>query len=174
MQITFGLIFAALALLLLMAAVWVGIISATNLVKPILRLVEAAQRLGGGDLATRVKAGKRDDELGELSRAFNPMTLRLQTQQVELIAANQQLDERRRFTEIVLAGVSAGVIGLDAKGEIKLPNRSASELLGRNVMQHVGEPLGDAGARDGRAGRRKRKAAPPAPPRARSTCRTAR
>ena len=47
-----------LALLLLMAAIWVAIISATNLVKPIPRLVEAAQRLGGGDLATRVKAGK--------------------------------------------------------------------------------------------------------------------
>jgi two-component system nitrogen regulation sensor histidine kinase NtrY len=140
-QITVGLIFAALALLLLMAAIWVAIISATNLVKPILRLVEAAQRLGGGDLATRVKTGKRDDELGELSRTFNTMALRLQTQQVELVATNQQLDDRRRFTELVLSGVSAGVIGLNEKGEIELPNRSASELLGRNVMQHVGEPL---------------------------------
>ncbi|MBA4097066.1 MAG: two-component sensor histidine kinase [Rhodospirillum sp.] len=141
-QITVGLIFAALALLLLMAAIWVAIISATNLVKPILRLVEAAQRLGSGDLATRVKAGRRDDELGELSRTFNTMALRLQTQQVELVATNQQLDDRRRFTELVLSGVSAGVIGLNEKGEIELPNRSASELLGRNVMQHVGEPLG--------------------------------
>ena len=142
-QITVGLIFAALALLLLMAAIWVAIISATNLVKPILRLVEAAQRLGSGDLATRVKAGKRDDELGELSRTFNTMALRLQTQQVELVATNQQLDDRRRFTELVLSGVSAGVIGLNEKGEIELPNRSASELLGRNIMQHVGERLGD-------------------------------
>ncbi|WP_119303322.1 sensor histidine kinase NtrY-like [Dongia deserti] len=142
-QITVGLIFAVLALLLLMAAIWVAIISATNLVKPILRLVEAAQRLGGGDLSTRVKTGKRDDELGELSRTFNTMALRLQTQQVELVATNQQLDDRRRFTELVLAGVSAGVIGLNDKGEIELPNRSASELLGRNMMQHVGKRLGD-------------------------------
>ncbi len=142
-QITVGLIFAVLALLLLMAAIWVAIISATNLVKPILRLVEAAQRLGSGDLAARVKTGKRDDELGELSRTFNTMALRLQTQQVELVATNQQLDDRRRFTELVLSGVSAGVIGLNEKGEIELPNRSASELLGRNMMQHVGERLGD-------------------------------
>jgi two-component system, NtrC family, nitrogen regulation sensor histidine kinase NtrY len=142
-QITVGLIFAVLALLLLMAAIWVAIISATNLVKPILRLVEAAQRLGSGDLTTRVKTGKRDDELGELSRTFNTMALRLQTQQVELVATNQQLDDRRRFTELVLSGVSAGVIGLNEKGEIELPNRSASELLGRNVMQHVGQRLGE-------------------------------
>ncbi|MGH6892736.1 MAG: HAMP domain-containing protein, partial [Dongiaceae bacterium] len=142
-QITVGLIFAVLALLLLMAAIWIAIISATNLVKPITRLVEAAQRLGGGDLSARVKAGRRDDELGELSRTFNTMALRLQTQQVELVATNQQLDDRRRFTELVLSGVSAGVIGLNERGEIELPNRSASELLGRNVMEHVGQRLGD-------------------------------
>ena len=71
------------------------------------------------------------------------MALRLQTQQVELVATNQQLDDRRRFTELVLSGVSAGVIGLNEKGEIDLPNRSASELLGRNLMQHVGQPLGE-------------------------------
>ncbi|HEY1383799.1 MAG TPA: PAS domain-containing sensor histidine kinase [Dongiaceae bacterium] len=142
-QITVGLIFAVLALLLLMAAIWVAIISATNLVKPILRLVEAAQRLGGGDLSARVKTGKRNDELGELSRTFNTMALRLQTQQAELVQTNQQLDDRRRFTELVLAGVSAGVIGLNEKGEIDFPNRSASELLGRNMMQHIGQRLGD-------------------------------
>ena len=142
-QITVGLIFAVLALLLLMAAIWVAIISATSLVKPITRLVEAAQRLGGGDLSARVKAGRRDDELGELSRTFNTMALRLQTQQVELVATNQQLDDRRRFTELVLSGVSAGVIGLNETGEIELPNRSASELLGRNMMEHIGQRLGD-------------------------------
>ncbi len=142
-QITVGLIFAVLALLLLLAAIWIAIVSATNLVRPITRLVEAAQRLGGGDLSARVKAGRRDDELGELSRTFNTMALRLQTQQVELVATNQQLDDRRRFTELVLSGVSAGVIGLNEKGEIELPNRSASELLGRNIMEHVGQRLGD-------------------------------
>ena len=75
MQITVGAIFAVLTLLLLMAAIWIAILSATNLVKPITRLVQAAQRLGGGDLAARVKTGRRDDELGELSRTFNTMAL---------------------------------------------------------------------------------------------------
>jgi len=142
-QITVGLIFAVLALLLLLAAIWIAIVSATSLVKPITRLVGAAQRLGSGDLGTRVKIGRRDDELGELSRTFNTMALRLQTQQAELVTTNQQLDDRRRFTELVLTGVSAGVIGLNERGEIELPNRSASELLGRNMIEHIGEPLGE-------------------------------
>jgi len=142
-QITVGLIFAVLALLLLFAAIWIAIVSATSLVKPITRLVAAAQRLGGGDLGTRVKIGRRDDELGELSRTFNTMALRLQTQQAELVTTNQQLDDRRRFTELVLSGVSAGVIGLNEHGEIELPNRSASELLGRNLIEHIGKKLGE-------------------------------
>jgi two-component system, NtrC family, nitrogen regulation sensor histidine kinase NtrY len=143
MQITVGAIFAVLTLLLLMAAIWIAILSASNLVKPITRLVQAAQRLGGGDLAARVKTGRRDDELGELSRTFNTMALRLQTQQAELVTTNQQLDDRRRFTELVLSGVSAGVIGLNERGEIELPNRSSSDLLDRNLMEHLGQPLGE-------------------------------
>jgi two-component system nitrogen regulation sensor histidine kinase NtrY len=69
------------------------------------------------------------------------MAIQLQTQQQALIAANRQLDDRRRFTELVLSGVSAGVIGLNELGEIDLPNRSASELLGVNLLEHRGRSL---------------------------------
>ena len=54
-----------------------------------------------------------------------------------------QIDERRRFTETVLAGVSAGVIGLDRLGRVDLPNRAASELMGHDLLTAVGLPLGE-------------------------------
>jgi len=60
-----------------------------------------------------------------------------------LIEANRQLDERRRFTETVLTGVSAGVIGLDRGGRIYLPNRSASALLGVDLDASLGEDLAE-------------------------------
>ena len=63
----------------------------------------------------------------------------------ELIEANRQLDQRRRFTETVLSGVSAGVIGLDQQGRINLPNRSASLLLGTDLDQHIGKDLAETG-----------------------------
>jgi len=69
------------------------------------------------------------DELSVLSRTFNRMTSQLGSQRAELVEANRQLDMRRRFTETVLGGVSAGVIGLDLDGQITLANRSASEFL---------------------------------------------
>ena len=126
-----------------MAAIWIAIVSATQLVKPLSRLATAAQKIGGGDLSARVKIGVRDDELSALSRTFNVMAIQLQTQQQALVAANRQMDDRRRFTELVLSGVSAGVIGLNRDGRIDLPNRSASELLGINLNDHVGHLLSE-------------------------------
>lgn len=129
-QVTSALIFGIVALLLLFASVWVGLTFANELAAPISRLIGAADRVRSGDLMARVPEGSDQDEIGVLSRAFNRMTSQLASQRHELVEANQQLDDRRRFTEAVLAGVSAGVLGLDADGDIVLPNRSASDFLG--------------------------------------------
>jgi two-component system nitrogen regulation sensor histidine kinase NtrY len=142
-QITFSVIFILLAMLFLVAAVSIGISIAAQLADPISRLVGAADRIGAGDLSVRVPEGRKDDEMTSLSRAFNRMTDQIQSQQHELMAANRQLDERRRFTETVLTGVTAGVIGLDREGRIHLPNRSASALIGVDLEQAVGEDLAD-------------------------------
>src|SRR6202041_3129657 len=66
------------------------------------------------------------------------------SKKTELIEANRQLAQPRRFTEAVLAGVSAGVIGLDQQGRINLPNRSASVLLGTDLDQRFGDAIADA------------------------------
>jgi two-component system nitrogen regulation sensor histidine kinase NtrY len=96
-----------------------------------------------GDLTVRVPETATGDEVAGLSRAFNRMTGQLAAQRAELMDAYGQLDERRRFTETVLAGVSAGVIGLDAKGRIELPNRAASELLRVDLLTRIGQSLAD-------------------------------
>ena len=97
----------------------------------------------GANLTARVPEGEKDDELVSLSRAFNRMTYQIQSQQRELMEANRQLDDRRRFTETVLSGVSAGVLGLDRDGRINLPNRSASALLGVDLDLSIGEDLAE-------------------------------
>src|SRR5436190_1210052 len=142
-QITFAVIYILVALLFLAAAISIGIHFAAQLADPISRLMGAAERIRAGDLPARVPEGEKDDELVSLSRAFNRMTYQIQSQQRELIEANRQLDERRRFTETVLTGVSAGVIGLDRDGRINLPNRSASGLLGVDLDLSIGEDLAE-------------------------------
>ncbi|MEQ8604101.1 MAG: PAS domain-containing sensor histidine kinase [Marivibrio sp.] len=143
-KVSFALAFMVVSLLLLLTAVWIGLNLATQLSQPISTLIGATEKVRSGDLEAQVpESGNRDDELGLLSRAFNRMTAQLRSQRSELLEANKQIDERRRFTEAVLSGVSAGVIGLDADGRIDLPNRSASDLLGLELEERLGEPLWD-------------------------------
>src|ERR1700751_1499648 len=142
-QITFALIFMMVAMLFRGAAVAIGIHFAAQFAGPGSRLIVAAERISGDDLAARVPEGDKDDELTSLSRAFNRMTYQIESQQRELREANRQLDERRRFTETVLTGVSAGVIGLDRVGRVNLPNRSASSLLGVDLEQSIGHDLAE-------------------------------
>ena len=142
-QITFAVVYILVAMLFLAAAISIGIHFAAQLGDPISRLVGAAERVRAGDLSARVPEGDQDDELVSLSRAFNRMTYQIHAQQRELIEANRQLDERRRFTETVLTGVSAGVIGLDRGGRVHLPNRSASALLSVDLDLLIDEDLAE-------------------------------
>lgn len=141
-QISFVLIYMIAVLILLLAATWIGMTFSAQLAEPVIKLIDAAGRVSKGDLTTRVDDISRGDEIGVLSKAFNNMTARISSQQEGLMAANTELDERRRFTETVLAGVSAGVIGLDSEQRINLPNRSAFELLHVDFEKHIGEDLG--------------------------------
>lgn len=140
-QITFVMMFVIVALMMLLAAVWIGLMLATQFATPISNLVVAAEQVSSGDLKVNVQENSHLDEIDTLIRAFNRMTGQLSSQQDGLIDANMQLDERRRFTETVLSGVSAGVIGLDQEGCINLPNRSASDLLQINLQEKKGRPL---------------------------------
>jgi len=140
-QITFALVFIVIALLLLLVATLVAMQVASRLVVPIGALVKAAERARDGDLSVRVAESTEDDEVATLTRVFNGMTGQLESQRAELIDANRLADERRRFTETVLAGVSAGVLGLDPTGRIELPNRSAVLLLETEAERLIGRRL---------------------------------
>ena len=142
LQVTFALIFALVALLVLSAAVLIGLVLANQIARPVGKLILAAERVRAGDLSVRVPEIQSEDEVAGLSRAFNRMTGQLASQRTELLDAYSQIDGRRRFTETVLAGVSAGVIGLDASALVELPNRAASELVGMDLLATIGLPLG--------------------------------
>ncbi len=144
LQISVTAIFVVVSLILLLAAVWFGLVFAEELVMPISALIVAAERVRTGALGVRVPETDSDDEIGLLGRAFNRMTSQIESQRDELVAANRMLEERRRFTEAVLAGASSGVIGLDDEGFIILANARAEELLvGDSGRALVGAKLAD-------------------------------
>jgi two-component system nitrogen regulation sensor histidine kinase NtrY len=129
LQLVFAELYGMVSLLMLLAAIWLGLWAANRLVRPISQLINAAERVSAGDLNTQVAVARSDDEVGLLGVTFNRMIAQLLTQRTELVDASHQIDMRRRFTEAVLAGVSAGVIGLDTDGNVTIVNRAAARLL---------------------------------------------
>ncbi len=141
LQVKSTLIFVVVALLLLLAAVWFGLIFARQMVIPIGEMIVAADQVRKGDLSARVREFKRGDEFAVLARAFNRMTQQLAEQREKLMEVNHQLDQRRRFTETVLAGVSAGIVGVDERGTIRLANSSACELFETGPDDMTGQDI---------------------------------
>src|SRR5215471_3345136 len=140
-QVAFGLMYVAIALTLLLSAIWIGMWFANRLVEPIRELMGAAQEISEGNLDVAVNTKPADGDLAVLGATFNTMTSELKSQRDELVGANTALDERRRFMEAVLSGVTAGVVGVDSDGIITLVNRSAETLLGVKEASLGGKPL---------------------------------
>ncbi len=140
-QIAFALMYTVIALIVLLSAVWIGLNFANRLVAPIRRLIGAANLVSTGNLYVQVPVRRGEGDLSQLGELFNKMTHELRTQRDDLMRARDQIDSRRRFTEAVLAGASAGVIGVDSEGRISILNRSAEKLIGQSEAAATGRDL---------------------------------
>jgi two-component system nitrogen regulation sensor histidine kinase NtrY len=140
-QVAFALMYTVIALAVLLSAVWIGLNFANVLVAPIRRLIGAANLVSTGNLYVRVPVRESEGDLAQLGETFNRMTQELRTQRDDIMRARDVIDSRRRFTEAVLAGASAGVIGVDGKGCVSILNRSAEKLVGSTEAKALGRPL---------------------------------
>jgi two-component system nitrogen regulation sensor histidine kinase NtrY len=125
----FGLVYLGFAVILILAAVWLGLWFAERLSRPVGRLTSAAQRVGEGNLDTQVIEEEGEDEISQLSRLFNQMTRQLKGQRERLLENTEQIERRRRLFDSVLSSVTSGVVGLDPDGRVAFVNRSAERLL---------------------------------------------
>lgn len=134
LQLQFNAALFIVALLIVGIAVWIALVVADRLVRPVGEMVAAARRVADGDLTARVPDPRTDDEVATLANAFNRMTFRLQEQ-------TGALESRRALIEAVMSGVSAGVISVDGGGTIRLLNASAVAQLKLDEAEAVGAQL---------------------------------
>jgi len=142
-QVSFAVLFGIILLLILIAALWVGLNLATAIVGPLGSVIQVAEQVRAGNLSERVPADIELEEIGRLGASLNRMLDELVRSREQLVQANAQLDQRREFTEAVLGGVSSGVIGLDKTGTVTLPNAAARTLLGKRDTELIGRKLAD-------------------------------
>lgn len=143
LKVSFAILFGMVALLLVLGSVWVGINFANAIIMPLGAVIQVAEQVRSGNLASRVPYVKTNDEIAQLGLSFNRMLEEVARNREELVEANRQIDKRREFTEAVLAGVSSGVIGIDENKFITLPNLSALEMLGLTRADTIGRKLVD-------------------------------
>jgi len=144
-QISYYILLSIVALLVLFCAIWFGFYLAKSITIPIMELAEGTRRVAEGDLGFSINI-KADDEIGSLVDSFNKMTKDLRTgrEQLELSAKmlgqqNIEIEERRRYMEIVLKNISTGVITLDADGIITTINKSAEKMLNLEPNEIIGK-----------------------------------
>ena len=145
-QLTLAIMFGLLAAIMLLSAVWLGLAFTNGLVGPIRRLIAATDQVSAGNFYVQVPVRAAEGDLAHLGETFNKMTSELRLQQNRLVAANHLMDERRVFTEAVLSGVPAAVIGVGAGGDVTVLNPSARDLIGMGGVEAekaIGRPLAD-------------------------------
>ncbi len=142
-QKALGLMFAVIALTVLMSAVLIALNFANSLVAPIRRLMGAADLVSTGNLNVQVPVLRSEGDLAQLGKTFNKMTDELRTQRDDLVRASEVIDSRRRFIEAVLSAASAGIIGVDGDGKIGILNRSSEKLIGHPEAEALGHLLSE-------------------------------
>jgi two-component system nitrogen regulation sensor histidine kinase NtrY len=143
LQLAFGVLYIGFALIVLLAAIWTAIAVADRIVRPIRLLIGAADSVASGNLDVTVPVKVKDGDVGSLSRTFNKMIAEIRAQQAQILDAKDEMDDRRRFIEAVLSGVTAAVIGVEEDGRVTIANPSAEILLGRSAASLLGQPLSE-------------------------------
>ncbi|MBR0555620.1 PAS domain-containing sensor histidine kinase [Ciceribacter sp. L1K23] len=143
LQIAFAVLYVGFALVVLLAAIWTAIAVADRIVRPIRTLIGAADNVASGNLDVVVPVRAIDGDVGSLSRTFNKMISQIRTQRNEILEAKDEVDDRRRFIEAVLSGVTAAVIGVEDDHVITIANPTAEYFLGLSAEELVGRKLGD-------------------------------
>jgi two-component system nitrogen regulation sensor histidine kinase NtrY len=143
LQIAFAVLYIGFALIVLLAAIWTAIAVADRIVRPIRLLISAADNVASGNMNVLVPVRAADGDVGSLSRTFNKMISEIRTQRDEILEAKDEVDDRRRFIEAVLSGVTAAVIGVEHDRRITIVNTSAEMLLTLPSDKLVGKSLAE-------------------------------
>jgi two-component system, NtrC family, nitrogen regulation sensor histidine kinase NtrY len=143
LQVAFAVLYLGFALIVLLAAIWTAIAVADRIVRPIRLLISAADSVATGNLSVVVPVRSADGDVGNLSRTFNKMISQIRSQRDEILVAKDEVDDRRRFIEAVLSGVTAAVIGVEDDNRITIVNPSAEDVLALPAADLLGQPLSE-------------------------------
>lgn len=135
-KLLFSLLFTVFTIALLSGSVYFSIRLARRIVTPIESLVDGTQQITEGNFKTQIEV-LDDDEIGELTNAFNVMANEINNQQAEIKARHREIRNKSKTLEAILSGVNSGVITLNSKGTIRMANKSAIDTLNLSTGKNI-------------------------------------
>lgn len=149
-KLSYLILLIVMALLVVFSAVWLGFYVARGITGPIQSLAEGTREVALGNYGIQLTP-KAEDETGQLVRSFNLMTKDLERHRSEadrarlaLLHSNEELDSRRRYMEVILKHVSAGVIAVSRAGTVSSINSAAEDILALDGRSVLGKSLPEA------------------------------
>jgi two-component system sensor histidine kinase VicK len=106
----------------IVAALFMGVLFAQTITVPLFRLRDKSRQLAAGDFGSMLDA-RSDDEIGELTNAFNHMAREIQS---NLLAISSEKSK----VETILAYMTDGVVAFSLDGRIIHINPAAQRMLG--------------------------------------------
>ena len=132
-QTQFYQLFIAINLLVILLAIWFGLLFANKIVNPIKTIISASEEISAGNLKTRIQKFSKFNDFNILSNTLNNMVDKLLEQKNKLFKAKELINVRRKFTETVIDGVSTGIIYLDKKFNVVLFNKRSMEIIEKKI-----------------------------------------
>ena len=142
LKLTFALIltFALLLSALLVTLAAFGV--ARRLVAPLGRLIAATRAVGAGRYDTPLPIAS-NDEVGFLVNSFGQMTREIELASARAHSSAQETEQQRAWLVALLERLSAGVLGFDHEGRLRIANRAAEAILGVSTASYLGRSLSE-------------------------------
>lgn len=148
-RLSYVILLVLMVVIIVFSATWLGFYVARGIIAPIQRLAEATREVAVGNYSLNLEV-RSDDETGQLFRAFNSMIADLQEHENKVLdfttrleRTNDELERRRKYMEVILSNIGAGVFAVDAAGRVTSMNRSAERLLNVRAETALGERIED-------------------------------
>lgn len=128
---TYILTLFLITLVIVFSATWFGLYLAKGIIVPIQKLAEGTHEVAHGNWDYQIEASG-EDEIGSLVNSFNQMTR-------DLKQINLELEQRRQYTETLVANITAGVVSVNPRGGVTTMNKAAEEMLGLDAAEVLGK-----------------------------------
>ncbi|HKE49101.1 MAG TPA: ATP-binding protein [Rhodanobacteraceae bacterium] len=142
LKLTFALILTFALLLSALLVTLAAFSVARRLVAPLGRLISATRAVGAGRYDTPLPIAS-NDEVGFLVNSFATMTREIEFASARAQKSAQETERQREWLVALLERLSAGVLGFDQSGRLRIANRAAEAILGVSTASYLGRPLAD-------------------------------